>query len=465
MTIRFIPPIQTLPDGYSSYNKYTSGVFHAYADSSRPDDSGDGLSWATAKKTLTGALSVLPEVSTTHIVVHLKGTHDLATLSSKYLYPAPQIVYGTGGSAGNFIIDGGDEIIVVDGPSSATSSTTTTLTDSTKSWGLDDLLGYAVEILDGPAAGCIYTIQSNTLDTIFVGKTWPDPGMCQYRIIKPATLLTTGSGIGVIYFAGRITGRVSIQRLRVDKNTYLGTIYNLSNSSYIQYADVVFENASVGCPAMNDGIGHILTYMKNDPDNPSSYMSYTKDRRSVAHRGLATTQAAYGNGSGHIAINELCVFRGYITVQSCDRVSVYKGVRCSKFEARDSNLITLGYNNADSTIFIGAASIIGVDLIRSRCVVEGPVEISGCSSHAIQLEDSTFERQDAVLSGSGNAGAGVYLKNRSSVLIKNGYTPTLTGSIGDITFTGSSNDGTWSEVDNNTPVVDLTTLSNVQEVA
>ena len=453
MTTRFVPPIPVLPAGYSSYNKYTAGVFHAYADSSRPDDTGDGLSWLTAKKTLEAAFSILPEVSKSHIVVNVKGSHDFATFTSKFQYPGPNILHSDTGAAGNFIIDGGDAVIEVVSTSTATSSTTTSITDTTKSWVTDELFGYSIEILTGASAGYIYTIQSNTADTIVVGKTWPAPGLCQYRVIKPETILYCSSGTAVIYFSGKVSGRLSFQRLRIGQNLYIGTLAGISGFSYIQIGDVIFETNANGSPALHAGLGHILSYRKYDVSNPSSYMSSTKDKRSFAHCRSDGGYAVYVNATGTVAIQDLCTIKSLVHVQASDKVTVSAGARIGNFYFRSVNMASIG-SGTTLPVLIGTASVsLGVEVVRSGIIVAGPVDVSNCASHAIQLDNSVLECQSAILSGSGNGGAGVYLKNRSSVIFKEGYTPTLTGTAGDIAVTSETvADATWAQVAAGDPV-------------
>ena len=453
MTRRFIPSVPTLPDGYSSYNKYTSGVFHAYADSSRPDDSGDGLSWATAKKTLEAAAAILPDVSEDHVVLHLKGSF---TIASTVL-----IGIRISGGTNRLLIDGGDDVIVVDGPYTATASTTTSLTDSNRTWTANALQGYTVEILDGPAVGYQYTIQSNTVDTIVVGKTWPVPGTAQYRIVKPATVISS-AGYKYLQVTGKVDYRVTFQRLRLDGTMSLGLAVS-ANAQYCEFANIIFEPTAAGYIFASGPTGLICHYFLADPDAPGSNMHTSGQRMGVAYLG-SYSYAISASFSSAISLYGLSVFKKPIKLVAIPSCRLSNGVLATGVISQNSNL-ELGYSTSyGESALLDSASGIGVQCLDSRLSVSKDFAIQNCGSHAIQLDSSTLECQDAVLSGSGNGGAGVYLKNRSSVLIKNGYTPTLTGSVGDITFTGSSNDGTWSEVDNNTPVVDLKTLSNVQEV-
>lgn len=67
----------------------------------------------------------------------------------------------------------------------------------------------------------------------------------------------------------------------------------------------------------------------------------------------------------------------------------------------------------------------------------GAVEINNCGSHGVELQHSKFVDKDGGLGGSGNAGAGVYAHDQSSMVIKDGSPPTLTGALGDCSLDGS----------------------------
>ena len=275
MTTRFVPPIPTIPAGYESVHKYTAGVFHAYADSSMPDDTGDGLSWLTAKKTLEAAAAVLPDIAYDHVVLHLKGA---------FVLPDTVLIgIRIAGNGKRLLIDGGDEIIVVDGPYTATSSSITSLTDSARSWTPNALRGYTVEILDGAAAGYQYTIQSNTVDTIVVGKTWPAPGTPQYRVVKPATILSS-TGFKYLQVTGKIDYRVTLQRMRMDGTMYIGLAIS-ANSQYCELSNIIFEPTASGNIFSSGPTGLILQYFLVDPSNPSANMHTSGQRMGVSYLG------------------------------------------------------------------------------------------------------------------------------------------------------------------------------------
>lgn len=443
MPRKFIPPLGgSAPVGYDFVYKYTSGVFHAYADSSMPDDTGDGLSWLTAKKTLAAAVAVLPEEAEDHVVLHLKGSFVLTDTVLVGIRIA--------GNGKRLLIDGGDEIIVVDGPYTATSSSTTSLTDSARSWTPNTLRGYTVEILDGAAAGYQYTIQSNTVDTIVVGKTWPAPGTPQYRVVKPATVLSS-TGFKYIQVTGKVDYRVTFQRMRMDGTMYIG-LSVAANSQYCELGNIIFEPTASGNIFASGPTGLILHYSLVDPSNPSVNMHTSGQRMGVSYLGSNAYSVSIGS-SISFSCYGLSVFTKPITIQDVAVSRISNGVWLSGIEVLQS-ILELGYSATYGTSGVlenvSASGILAKD---SRVTVSTGFFIQNCASHGIQLDNSTLECQSAVLSGSGNAGAGVYLKNRSSVIFKEGYTPTLTGTAGDIAVTSETvADATWAQVAAGDPV-------------
>jgi len=444
MTRRFIPSVPTLPEGYSSVNKYTAGVFHAYADSSRPDDSGNGLSWATAKKTLEAAVAVLPDVAEDHVVLHLKGTFDISGS-----YVALNITMR--GSGKYVLIDGGDEVNIIDGPYTATSGTTTSITDTARSWSQNALRGYFVEILDGPAAGYRYPIQSNTADTLVVGKTWTAPGTSQYRIISPATEISASS-TAYFYYIGQSGHAVQFQRLFVGANIYLGSSAGICLCNAMTFSSIILSTST--SRIVSYGPGSInFWYVLHDPDDPSSNLNTAKSRCGVSHLDGGTGTPLSLNYV-NIIIYGPNVLNSNVSSTDAKNFRITSGNYIRSITATNASALLLGYSSSYGTdLKIGDGTTIGVNVKNSSVVVDKNMAIQNCGSHAFQLDNSTLECQDAVLSGSGNAGAGVYLKNRSSVIFKEGYMPTLTGTAGDIAVTSETEaDATWAQVAAGDPV-------------
>ena len=85
----------------------------------------------------------------------------------------------------------------------------------------------------------------------------------------------------------------------------------------------------------------------------------------------------------------------------------------------------------------------------SGTLTTADVDISNCAEHGIELKGSTLDASTAAaLSGTGNVGAGVYLRSNSRINYVDGYVPTITGTVGDIAITDPTlQEKTWAEID------------------
>ena len=89
---------------------------------------------------------------------------------------------------------------------------------------------------------------------------------------------------------------------------------------------------------------------------------------------------------------------------------------------------------------------IGLYMKNSYVSLSDTIDISNCSSHAIELDNSRIDFLGAT-TGSGNTGAGLYGHSGSKVLITDGSPPTLTGTVGEISSDGITEMAQWSDVD------------------
>jgi hypothetical protein len=420
------------------YVTLSQKVFHAYVDSSRPDDSGDGLTLATAKKTIAAGISVLPDTAVDHVVLHLKGALSISDYTL--------INLGSYGNLKRFLIDGGDDVEVVIGPYTATSTTTTSITDTARSWAVNAYQGYAVEILDGAAAGYICTIQSNTSDTLTVGIAWPDPGATpQYRIVRPATTIAKTASGHWFYFVGKANYRVTIQRLRFIGDIYIGTYAPSSIMNFLELADVIQDGSgnARGFACYNHS-GTIFWYTIRDPANPGSSLDTSIKKRGVAFRG--TTIYAAVSVTGSLLVYGPATISGTIAATNpVSSINFYAGAWAKKIDLAGAKL-NLG-SSVGNGLISGSADV-GISAKDSRIVVTGgDTAISNNASHGITLDNSVLEFVNAKLTGSGNGGAGVYAFNNSAILAKDGQESTLTGTVGDISVDGATELMTWADVE------------------
>jgi len=416
------------------YASVANKVFHAYADSSRPDDTGNGLTWATAKKTIESVLAVLPDTVNDHCVIHLKGTFDPASYCL--------INVNIGGYNKRLVIDGGDEIIVVDGPYTSTSGTTTSLTDTGRSWTPNALQGMTLEITSGTFSGHRRTIQTNTADTLNVGYEFTSAvGAVDYRIIKPATLVTSSS-FKWLYYTGKSSFDVYFQRLRIGGNANFGA-GGAAKYNIVRAFDVIHEGT--GYLTCNGGKVVISNGPPIDPTNPATTLSANL-KTGFSHIGTSLYSVVLLHGA--LSIYPSCVLLQPVqTVENYNQIAIYSGAYLKQLIAKNS-IITFNVNGTrPQPIILGSAGS-GIYAENSSVTMASPVTVEGCAEHGIELKNSTLEITSGVLSGSGNTGAGVYAHSGSKVSYPDGSAPTITGTVGDIAITDpASEDLTWAELD------------------
>jgi hypothetical protein len=131
-----------------------------YLDGTSGNDSNDGLSATTAKKTFNGISSILPTTTYSEIVIHVAGT---VTLSSN--------AYLSIKAFANVVIDGGTTTTVLAGPiASADIHSTSSIGKTGLGYTVDSYAGYIIEITSGVCSGQKRTILSNTSTTITPNK-------------------------------------------------------------------------------------------------------------------------------------------------------------------------------------------------------------------------------------------------------------------------------------------------------
>jgi len=406
-------------------------IFHAYADSSMPDDSGDGRSWATAKKTLDGLITVLPEMAINHVVIHLKGTFDLVNY----------LVFGVSTFSGlnlNIIVDGGDDVDILDGPYTATGGTTLSVIDTARSWTPNQYQGYSVEILDGALAGYMQTIDTNTATELLISVPWPSsPGTAQYRITRPATVITSSSNKWLLY-GGHHTYMLWFQRLRLTGSASIGALTG-AKLNVMWFGDTIFEGTSRISPNASTN----LSWYKYDPINVSGYMESTKVKKAVGLlSSYATPYSPRGNTHfiyGPNVINGLMDFEDCVLNFGSGR---YKKIKCT-------NTIVKNYSPAsNSKRIISGSDAIGLEAINSSITLSSIVtSVDSNSTHGIELKSSIMSVSGIVISGSGNGGVGIYAHANSHVQLEKANMPTVTGTVGDAAVNDPTDPETWADIE------------------
>ena len=414
------------------YANVNQDTLHVYADSTRPDDAGDGLTLATAKKTIEAAVALLPNIAEGHVVLHLTGTFTLTenvTISTNMQRNK------------KLIVDGGDSVEVLEGPYSATSGTTSTLTDSARSWTPNEWQGYVVEILDTSNIGHRTTIQSNTADTLTVVQNWSSAITTNsYRIVRPATVITASIGLAWFYYSGISQHDVCFQRLRFSGNVLPG-LANAAQCNLLRITDVVYDGAWY-FGAFNGGL--YLSRTVYDPAAPDSAFSNTLNKAGVGYLGSNSKAVSLtGIASAFITHSAL---KADVSMLSTV-LSIFNGCWIKKVNIRGYSDVTLVQSANCRPIIINGSADVGLNIEQSKCTISGgAAEISNSTTHAIELNGAELNMIDGGISGSSNGGLGLYAHDRSLVKLARAAPPTVTGSDGDVAVNDPTLPDTWANV-------------------
>lgn len=414
----------------------TVNNLHIYADSVTGNDSNNGLSLLTPKKTIEAAVALIPRVIKHDTVVHLNGTFSL----SIRILLSSIVDYGV-----TLMIDGGSEVTTLAGPYTADIHSSTTVGLSSLTMSTDQYKGYWIKILSGPQAGVLMPVFSNTETTFtMIATLTGDPGTCSFSIVKPATTLSSTS-TKWLYNACSGGGQVKMQRFTIGNYLYVGN--HTASCQWTSLGAMIFEGTtSCGVYSSSPAGKFVLTDSIYLPTNPSTYDSLNWCGITVCSGSISldaqTYNILYGIIANTITAKGASFDMGYgfrvkkITVQRG-----YTGVNGGIAKST-------GYQTKiDSSPDVGLIIQDGSDVI-----IAGAVDISSCTSHGIEVNGSTL-RFTGIASGTGNGGAGCYAHNGSRVTIANGSAPTLTGTAGNLAVSNpAAQESTWAAIDSGTPV-------------
>jgi hypothetical protein len=440
----------------------TTEDVHVYANGTSGDDTNDGLTPQTPKKTIQAAFDLIPTVLEHTVIVHLSGVFTETVLASiTSVYSGLKV-----GSTRRLVVDGGLDLTVVDNNGGAnyttTGSSAQSLVVAAAGWTTNEHRGYIVEILTGAAAGEQRLVHSNDGTTVVPMKDFSvDPGTgATFHIVRPATTLNCHIGP---YYCG--LDRVQLQNLyftsgKAPRGSSVWGTYSLSH--------IICEDAE---PTFADVRNFSIVQNTYDADTGDSISGGTA-AFGMAFRSSSKITFRYCqsfNGMHSVlVVGDVVMSGGLVTNYLFDYGTSIVG----KISAR--NLSTYSEEDGNPRRFLGSSSGFqpttvtnagGVGLFFKHCdvlLLSGTIE--NCGSHAIEAHHSLIKFTGAV-AGTGNTGAGLYIHSGSYAHITNGTPPTVTGGTpGDVSFDGTSEASSWATIDAGTPATDTTEMSAVKEV-
>jgi len=438
----------------------TDAELHVYADGTSGDDANDGRTVGTPKKTLAAVFAMLPEVLEHNTAVHLSG-----------IFTDPGVVsFGRVILNGVYLVlDGGSSVTQSAGPFTATASDAARkyVTVSGAGWTPDVYAGYWLEVTSGSQIGTFRTIQENTADRITVCRLFAaNPGLCDFRIVRPATTFLSSAGHCAITFTGFSgSGTVLLQNVFINGTnpgfiTYLNTSYN---SGRFWLNRLVFDSAG----PYGFGLSQTDILVLNDSGyNPDTFAYVSNTGRGVGIR----TGYAYLSDVGPVSIStsyfkELRLHRAGMG-WALSAATMFGGSRSNHVQITGCRPAVIGnqiYNSSGfSPTKISGSPGVGLLVDNSYCGVGPAVIVESNASHGIESRDQSTLVLNGAVVGSGNAGAGVYAHTHSAVRTKSGSPPTLTGAVGDCSTDGSTEATSWADIDAGSPVSDLNEMTTIE---
>lgn len=432
------------------FSTKTSGELHVYANGTSGDDSNDGLSSGSPKKTLQAVFDLVPNIVNHNTTVHLAGT--FTDFDEVYLHR-------TVTRDAVLVVDGGDTTTSVLGSTAATGATANTITAGA-SWTTNQYQGYVLEMTSGAASGDIRMIQGNTSNTITVTKdfsTTPSIGNT-FVIYRPTTTLDGDTVPSRIITSGK--GLTYFQRLYCVNDVSLKAFLD----DYPTFTHIVHNGLSTlgqEVEIFNCAKGHLT----GDRLNPDTYAAVTDEHVGVSI--LNTSGQCYVFESQDVQVlgsmlNEFFMVKGFFSGLSegslCKHVLLRGVVGCGA--GLDGFRGAAGH--ADTVVSRTSGAALELEGCIGICFSAGAgdVEVASGDASGIVVKQSHV----TISGGSGLKGTsssnGMFVGVSSSVQINSG-TPTIGGS-NDVTFGGGGGSSTWATITGGTPFVDSNLLSVVR---
>ena len=435
----------------------TQSELHVYADGTNGKDSNDGTTVNTPKKTLQAVIDLVPFFIKHNTCIHLTGIFEEfgSPVCEKYIFN--NVI---------FLIDGGNSLTTVadnaGNPWISDIHSVLSIGLSTAEWITDQYAGYMVEILDGVCIGQHRLIHSNTSTTITVIKEFStDPGICNFRISRPSTTLTSSDSFSLITFKLLGAGISQIQKL-----TLSGSNSNLSvsDSTAFVYLTHIIVTGTYSAPIGGSRMG-VFTF------KGAAYNSLTFKYESSKLFSTAAVGVINLTSKVLVNINRFEVRESFLPIIENRHVNHFfarYGTRIEKMILLNSKTLSVvGGNNLITDSGYAVTRIGGIDsgiiLVDSSIDIGQGVDISNCSGHAIICNHSKLYF-DGNISGSNNGGFGVYAHNNSVINTKSGTPPTLSGSLGELSVDGITEVSTWQNIENGNPVAVLSEMTMAKKI-
>lgn len=449
----------TLVQLLNSRATVTTGELHVYADGTSGDDANDGLSAATPKKTLQAAFDLVPNFINHWTTLHASGTFEEAdgrlTISARNLQSSLIIT-------GDFAVTAVDDNVGSNYTATAPETGISNIGDTVSAvWTVDEHKGYWVEFLDGPLIGKMAMVYSNTADTLVFSKDQSESPAAgsQFRIVRPTTTINADTTYGIFSVFGCVgDGSIYFQNLFLTGSKVGLSAYN--NLSRVYATQIIQPTGREWSYRKTFGGGNAVSVIQYN----NGVYTFTLNEIGVSlltatFSMRAATELRLSNSVLTLiaAVNCTLFHRGGNRIAK----AIYE--TCADYDAQGSDFM-FKYAGYRENLF-GGSSGPAIKFVGSTVRINaGSLTVSDSGSHGIEAQ-SSFLKIEGVITGTGNAGAGVYAHSGSVVHIKDGSPPTLTGTVGDLAVSDPAvEEETWANIDGGAAVAVLTEMTMAKKV-
>ena len=409
----------------SSKASISSELLHVYVNSYDGSDNKDGLTENTAKKSLVGMYSAIPPLHETQVIGHIKGVFD--TVGE---YPnCNKTCFGF-----PIILDGGDDVVIVSGPHIADIASTTSIGLSSLSLTTDELFGYTIQILDGPAEGQHRSVYSNTATTFTPSKNFAtNPGACTFQIVRPATTLNQTMN------AFSPAAYVNYQRVYI---VGTGGQLRATNTHRIIVGNGVIINVDLFYASLLAGVERFDThgYHYNPNDGSFIFDQYVIPAW-IGTAPLRLQQIQYTILSGLLVKSDLTISSS--ALQNLDSGSRIMGTTTIEESAKAAATYQIRNSGGHQPTRLEGSGVGLLVKNFSDVIVANGVQITNNTSHGIEVDNASITLGSAT--GSGNGGAGMYIHRGGKATLT--AVPTITGgAAGEVSLDGSTQQALWSSI-------------------
>lgn len=443
----------------------TTQSLYLYVNASTGDDANDGLTTATAKKTISATLDIIPEIISHNCFINCSGIFtENFTVSKRFMLTTASGITSTP----YLVFDGGfDNVSIKSGPHLADIVSASGIGITTLGTTTDNFAGYWVDIISGTGVGQRRLVHSNNTTTLVTVRNWtttPVSGNSSFQIVEPTTalngliVLSSNSGNGYLHFQNFM-------------------LHNSINTTFSVYLNTCLAINLTGCISKSTannailGRGNIATlnfsttnYLPNTTTSKGTIsntgVSIISDKKTIIAG--STLGTYYGSYLRNVELTN-CFNTLDLVIDFGTRIKGKLEISgITSYSSTSYILSSTSVSPAYRTTQIDTSSTVGIKVQNSLCRINSPTIVQNHSSHGVEARNCLVELNGAI-SGSGNGGAGVYAHSNAIVLTKSGTPPTITGTVGNTTTDGTTPNNTWSVIDSGTQIADITQFTIIKK--